>query len=72
MPGGSRSLAAWIAWDGGDQGQEQAGDGARDQALASGERRPQVVVVVTGAALEIAGGLSTSDWMPSALILLWN
>lgn len=48
------------------------GDGARDQALASGERRPQVVVVVMGTALEIAGGLYTSDWMLSALILLWN
>lgn len=33
---------------------------------------PLVVVVVMGAALEIAGGLYTLDWMPSALILLWK
>lgn len=72
MPGGSGSLAAWIAWVGGDKGQEQVGDGVRDQALASGERRPQLVVVVMAAALEIAGGLYSLDCMPSAPILLWN
>lgn len=56
----------------GDKGQEQVGDGVRDQALASGERRPQLVVVVMAAALEIAGGLYSLDCMPSAPILLWN